>query len=133
MTPLHPSSGSITPPVIEIYFLIGNDSTPRELSPLFPLLLPPSGGSRTYFPSTLAIGPSTIHSHWGFHALCCSSGLPSTLTASRCCFSSPYPAFATASLSLSTVGYLEFPFSRRLGTRFAVSDYGCVTLPSLEV
>src|SRR5205807_475677 len=35
-----PSSVSATPPVIEIYFLIGNDSTPRELSPLFPLLLP---------------------------------------------------------------------------------------------
>src|SRR5437588_7069260 len=48
-------------------------------------------------------------------------------------FSPLYPAFATASLSLSTVGFLQFPFSRRLGTRFAVSDYGCVTLPSLEV
>src|SRR5437588_12973379 len=38
------SSVSATPPVIEIYFLIGNDSTPRELSLLFPLLLPPLGG-----------------------------------------------------------------------------------------
>src|SRR5437588_7311827 len=44
-------------------------------------------------------------------------------------FSTPYPAFATALLSLSTVGFLAFPFSRRLGTRFAVSDYdGCVSL-----
>src|SRR5437588_3117779 len=38
----------------------------------------PSGGSGIYFPSLLAIGPSTIHSHWGFHAIYCSSGLPST-------------------------------------------------------
>src|SRR5207302_1996657 len=94
----------------------------------------PSGGSRIYFPSPLAIGPSTIHTHWGFHALCCSSGLPSAPTTSRSCFSPPYPAFATASLSLSTVSFLEFPFSRWLGTQFAVSDYdGCVSLPSLEV
>src|SRR5437588_10996041 len=71
-----PSSVSATPPVIEIYFLIGNDSTPRELSPLFPFRSP-SGGSRIYFPSPLAIGPSTIQSHWGFYALCCPSGLPS--------------------------------------------------------
>src|SRR5205807_4259930 len=39
-----PSSVSATPPVIEIYFLIGNDSTPRELSPLFPFSAPPLGG-----------------------------------------------------------------------------------------
>src|SRR5437868_9937513 len=38
------SSVSATPPVIEIYFLIGNDSTPRELSPLFPFCSPPLGG-----------------------------------------------------------------------------------------
>src|SRR5437588_3336328 len=93
----------------------------------------PSGGSRIYFPSLLAIGPSTIHPHWGFHALCCSSGLPSTPQHHDVASHPYYPAFATASLSLSTVGYLEFPFSRRLGTQFAVSDYGCVTLPSLEV
>src|SRR5207237_3550538 len=81
------SSVSATPPVIEIYFLIGNDSTPRELSPLFPHFCSPLGGSRKHFPSLLASGPSTIHPHLGFHALCCSSGHPSTPTASRCCFS----------------------------------------------
>ena len=37
------SSVSATPPVIEIYFLIGNDSTPRELSPLF-ISTAPFGG-----------------------------------------------------------------------------------------
>src|SRR5205807_8883444 len=41
---MRPSSVSATPPVIEIYFLIGNDSTPRELSPLFPFSAPPLGG-----------------------------------------------------------------------------------------
>src|SRR5437899_9477498 len=84
----------------------------------------------------LAIGPSTTQSHRGFYALCCPSGLPS-ISQHHDVASHPfypfYPAFATASLSLGTVGFLGFPFSRRLGTRFAVSDYGCVTLPSLEV
>src|SRR5437879_10798284 len=127
---LLPSSVSATPAVIEIYFLIGNDSTPRELSPLFPFCSP-SGGCGIHFPSLLAIGPSTIHSHWGFHALCCSSGLPSTSQYHDVASHPYYPASAAASLSLSTVGFLEFPFSRRLGTRFAVGNYGCVNLPSM--
>src|SRR5437588_3880338 len=94
----------------------------------------PLRGSRICFPSPLAIGPSTTYFQWGFHALCCSSGLPSTPATSRYCFSPTYLAFGTASQSLSMVRFLELPFSRRLGTRFVVSDYdGCVSLSFLEV
>src|SRR5437879_11370286 len=61
-----------------------------------------------YFPSLLAIGPSTIQPHRGFYALCCPSGLPS-ISQHHDVASHPfypfYPAFATASLSLGTVGF----------------------------
>src|SRR5437588_9964440 len=95
-----PSSISATPPVIEIYFLIGNDSTPRELSPLFPLLLPLWG---EYDILSISSGYRAIYYPTPQGLLCplLSLGTPLHLSTSRCCLSPLLPLLPRFCYSLA--------------------------------
>jgi len=103
-----PSSVSATPPVIEIYFLIGNDSTPRKLSPLFISASPIGGELGTSFHPFWPSGHLlSIHSE-AFTPLDV-PGLHTSLPESHDPGLTPlYPALATASLSNITVGFPPF-------------------------
>src|SRR5437588_771161 len=102
------SSVSATPSWTEIYFLIGNDSTPRKLSPLFISASPIGGGLGTSFHLFWPSGhPLSIHSE-AFTPLDV-PGLHTLLPESHDAGLTPlYPALATASLSNITVGFPHF-------------------------
>ena len=111
MTMVRSSSVSATPPVIEIYFLIGNDSTPRKLSPLF-ISASPIGGE---------LGTS-FHLFWPYgHLLSTHSeastpldvpGLHTLLPESHDAGSSPFtPLLLQPRLATSRSAFLTFTLS----------------------